>query len=152
MSTFNIYKNSTGAIEAVKKGWSWPAFFFGAIWALVKGLYGIGGAIIIGFIVLGVLSYESQTADTLFALASIIIWIWLGAQGNELREKNLRKKGYEFIRAVSAESPEGAIASLSKDPQPENVATYDSEFYCDQCGAPAKPDAKFCSKCGVKFD
>jgi hypothetical protein len=149
MSTFNIYKSHSGAIEAVKKGWSWPGFFFGFIWAFAKGLNGIGAAILIGAFVLGIMRTESQTADTLLKLGGIVTWIWLGAQGNELRENNLKKKGYAVISTVTADTPEGAIASMSKDPESVNG---DNEFICDQCGAPAPPDAKFCSKCGVKLD
>ena len=36
MKTYKIFKNPTGQYEAVKQGWSWPAFFFGGIWACVK--------------------------------------------------------------------------------------------------------------------
>jgi hypothetical protein len=42
MKTFKIYEPPTGECEAVKQGWSWPAFFFGPIWALVKTLWGLG--------------------------------------------------------------------------------------------------------------
>ena len=148
MSTFNIYKYPSGAIEAVKKGWSWPGFFFGFVWAFVKGLNGVGAAILIVGIVLGIVSIESKNADILLTLVGIVTWIWLGVQGNELRQNNLKKKGYKFVSTVNAETPEGAIASLSD--QTENVEN-NSEFFCDQCGAVVESDARFCSKCGVKF-
>lgn len=40
MKTYKIFKNPTGQYEAVKQGWSWPAFLFGGIWACVKK-YGV---------------------------------------------------------------------------------------------------------------
>ncbi len=36
MKQYKIYEHPAGAIEAVKLGWSWPAFFFVSIWALFK--------------------------------------------------------------------------------------------------------------------
>jgi len=36
---FNVYRDEDGIYEAVKKGWCWPAFFFGSIWALFSGLW-----------------------------------------------------------------------------------------------------------------
>ena len=42
MKTYKIFKNPTGQYEAVKQGWSWPAFFFGGIWACVKKNMGFG--------------------------------------------------------------------------------------------------------------
>ncbi|WP_226912943.1 hypothetical protein [Halomonas sp. 3D7M] len=40
MKEFKIYMHPAGMHEAVKQGWSWPGFFFGPIWALVKK-YGV---------------------------------------------------------------------------------------------------------------
>ena len=36
MKQYKIFENSLGTIEIVKQGWSWPAFFFGFIWAFTK--------------------------------------------------------------------------------------------------------------------
>jgi hypothetical protein len=35
---YRVYQNHLGDIQTVKVGWSWPAFLFGGIWALFKGL------------------------------------------------------------------------------------------------------------------
>ena len=32
----------TGLRAHIYSGWSWPAFFFGPIWYLVKGMWGLG--------------------------------------------------------------------------------------------------------------
>ena len=39
MKQYKIFKHPLGKIEAVKQGWSWPAFFFNWIWALVKKMW-----------------------------------------------------------------------------------------------------------------
>ena len=55
MKTFNVYKHPTQGIEAVKIGFSWPAFFFGIIWMLVKKLWGLAGAWFAVYIVLSLI-------------------------------------------------------------------------------------------------
>ena len=37
MKVFTVYKHESKGYEAVKVGWSWPGFFFGPWWMLVKG-------------------------------------------------------------------------------------------------------------------
>ena len=149
MKTYNIYKHPMGPIEAVKIGWSWPAFFFSWIWAFVKGLNAIGATILIAAILLGIMSMESQFADALITIGGLSVSIWLGAQGNELRTNNLRKKGYEFIKTVNAETPEGALASSLKDGHSND---HNHEYNCPDCGAAVTKTAKFCWQCGTKFE
>lgn len=55
MKRFKIYENPAQNYEAVKIGWSWPAFFFSGIWALFKKLWVIGGITITFFILLFVI-------------------------------------------------------------------------------------------------
>jgi hypothetical protein len=35
-------QETTGIEETVYEGWSWPCFFFGSLWYLAKGMWGIG--------------------------------------------------------------------------------------------------------------
>jgi hypothetical protein len=70
-----------GSEEETWDGFSWPAFFFGIIWLLAKGLYGqflINLVIILG------------TAG----VAAPIVWIVYGFIGNGAYKKSLLKKGY----------------------------------------------------------
>ena len=70
-----------GTAEQTWEGFSWPAFCFGVIWLLVKGLYG-------HFLI------------SLFALiitagfAAPIVWIVYGFIGNDVYKNALLKKGY----------------------------------------------------------
>ena len=52
MRTFDVYKHRTQGYEAVKQGFSWPAFFFTRIWAFVKKLWlhGIVGLVVLAFL------------------------------------------------------------------------------------------------------
>ena len=50
MKTFDVYQNRQGDTQAVKKGWSWPGFFFTWVWCFVKGLPGTAlGILFIAF-------------------------------------------------------------------------------------------------------
>lgn len=128
MKNYNVYKHADGKIEAVKQGWSWPGFLFGAIWALVKQLWSVA-AILIGIVVLiNVISammmpssydYYGQSAsfavfDLLTGLVQLVTPIFLGVKGNSLREANLIKRGYVFMDNINASNPDEAISIASK--------------------------------------
>jgi hypothetical protein len=122
MKQYKIFENEVGRREAVKQGWSWPAFFFGFIWAFVKRQY-VAGAIVLGGVIVVVLL--SLKVDDLFAMgdksarsldhvcesARWVIMVLLGVNGNELREKNLFQRGYILRGVLAALSPSEALAS-----------------------------------------
>ena len=53
MKQYKIFKHPSGNSEAVKQGWSWPAFFFSFIWAMVKKQWALGVSVFIGILVFG---------------------------------------------------------------------------------------------------
>ena len=118
MKEYKIYANPQSNYEAVKQGWSWPAFFFSFIWAMVKRMWGIGAGIFIGVFVFGFIvgaSGAGPGGDALINLVSIIINIIFGINGNKWRETNLPARGYELKDTVSAANPEGAVALYIKE-------------------------------------
>jgi hypothetical protein len=52
LKDFKIYENPFGDQEAVKQGWSWPAFIFGGFWALWKNLWLIGSITVTVYLIL----------------------------------------------------------------------------------------------------
>lgn len=123
MKNYNVYKHSDGKIEAVKKGWSWPGFFFSGIWALIKQLWVVAG-LIFGFAIVSnyitmmfePLNYYDEEEvmiylwlSFIFSAIQLAIAVYLGAKGNELRETNLLKRGYTLLTNVNAENPDQAI-------------------------------------------
>lgn len=128
MKNYNVYKHADGKVEAVKQGWSWPGFLFGAIWALVKKLWSVA-AILIGIAVLiNIISvmmmpssydyYEQSSSAAAFGLFGNLlqlgIAIFLGVKGNSLREANLTKRGYAFVANINANNPDEAISLALK--------------------------------------
>ena len=113
MKKYKIYANPQGNYEAVKQGWSWPAFFFGCIWAMVKKLWTLGITVLVAFFVVGLVlgaTGAGKGAEAMFNVLSIVLNIIFGINGNSWRENNLPKRGYEWKGTVSAENSEGAIA------------------------------------------
>lgn len=132
MKNYNIYKHSDGKIEAVKQGWSWPAFFFGAIWALIKQLWMVAGLILAYAIISSIIiqsvtppydyyEYGGGDSSQAFLLQNISmliqlgIAVYLGVKGNSLREANLIKRGYECIGNINAVNPDSAISDALKN-------------------------------------
>lgn len=110
MKEFKIYQHPDGKREAVKQGWSWPGFFFGPIWALVKKLWGLGAVLLVAVIILAMFPIETGIG-VLAALLSLGIYITCGINGNRWREKNLASRGYDHVDTVSAANPDGAVAA-----------------------------------------
>ena len=126
MRTFDIYENQQGMQDAVKRGWSWPGFFFGVIWCFVKGLGGTGLTILlIAFIDVFIymsypvrVNYYGQPVgySAIYIIISyflpFIISLWLGARGNNKRRNKLISSGYELKATLQASNPESAITML----------------------------------------
>ena len=121
MKQYKDFKHPSGAIEAVKQGWSWPAFFFSCFWAMVKKMWALGGGFFAAFfilgIILGIAGAEEGIAEGLINISAIIVNIIFGVNGNAWREKNLLSRGFEFRDTVTAANPDGAMALLLKSDQ-----------------------------------
>ena len=117
MKQYKIFKHPSGNSEAVKQGWSWPAFFFSFMWAMVKKQWVLGVAVFIGMLVFGFILGAAGGGDggeALINIVAIIINIVFGINGNSWREKNLISRGYEQVDTVTAANPEGAVALYLK--------------------------------------
>jgi hypothetical protein len=114
MKRYRIYTHPTGMTEAVKQGWSWPAFLFNAIWAMVKRIWGLGLGLVGAFFVLGLLDGLSGTdalaGNALIKLLGFVISIMFGVKGNAWREDNLLLRGFKLVGTVNAASPQKAVA------------------------------------------
>ncbi len=114
MKQFLILRHPDLDLEAVKKGWSWPAFFFTWIWAFVKRLWLIGVIVLL----FGILASSIPEA---WLVGELLISIVMGAKGNELRVKRLQETGYEKVATVEARTPDGALAAHLASQGDENA-------------------------------
>ncbi|MFD1259347.1 DUF2628 domain-containing protein [Entomomonas asaccharolytica] len=122
MNNYKIFKNSLGIYEAVKQGWSWPAFFFGIIWTFVKRIWWLGfGLFIISILlqtIVGAAVKDMPIEEAIpiingiGSVFGIVVCFLLGMYGNSLREKNLISRGYTQVAIITAESPQQAITQF----------------------------------------
>lgn len=156
MKMYEIYTSPIGGIEAVKKGWSWPAFFFAWIWAFVKGLYGLGA----GVLIFGILF--SIPSPALGLVYYLIVGLWLGSDGNARRSSNLISRGFHLADRIGSQTPEAAKAlfvqnqkSLQKEQKTEDInaeaITTDTSsklMNCPDCNKAVSRKAASCPNCG----
>jgi hypothetical protein len=123
VKTFNVFEHPNRGFEAVKVGFSWPAFFFGVLWMIGKKLWALAG---LYFILTIVCSFLDAVADRLepgggqviiylFVMAgSLALCLVPGFKGNKWREENLVGRGYKPVTTVQIETPDAAIAQVTK--------------------------------------
>ena len=124
MKTFKIYRHPTRGHEAVKVGFSWPAFFFGIIWMLVKRLRSLAAIWILAFVILAVIEIITDAAQSepalqavvylLLVAANIALWLTPAFKGNSWRVRNLEKNGYELVGESQADTADAAIAQVAR--------------------------------------
>ena len=124
MKTFKVYQHPTTGYEAVKVGFSWPAFFFAFIWMLLKKLWGLAGLWFFLYIVLSIVEATTDEAGSEPGLQGMVYLILSGAyfamalipgfKGNGWRGNNLDKRGFEMVKEVEAETPDAAMAFVAK--------------------------------------
>jgi hypothetical protein len=88
----------------IKDGFSWPGLIFSLPWLLIQRLW--LGALI--FVVLAVVTgligrLLPITSDAEFYLA-LLVNLWVGFEGNDMRRRKLLKKGYAQAGSVIANS------------------------------------------------
>jgi hypothetical protein len=122
MNTFNIFSHPVAAIEAVKVGFSWPAFFFGSLWMLDKGLWvraALWFASYSAVKLVVTLADKVQGGDYLgLFLIGILAALALiaGVNGNRWWEQRLLKRRYRRMTTVTAPTPEEAILKYLDQP------------------------------------
>mgnify|MGYP003651840536 FL=1 len=125
MKSFNVYERNE-SYKAVKNGWSWPAFFFGSVWAMCMQLWLIGLIIFPVQLLLHMLintlvemsrnttgSYAESINLVLFFLILIPVLIRLifGLYGNSWKRKRLEKSSYRLVKKTYADNKNKAIST-----------------------------------------
>ncbi len=125
MKVFTVYKHESKGYEAVKVGWSWPGFFFGSWWMLVKGFLFSFIFYITAYGLTSIYYYDSDinapfiANDIIVLIIILILWLYPGFYGNSWLHKKYQDKGYLEVKAIPATSKEAAIA-LAKNEVVEN--------------------------------
>ena len=113
MTQFKVFKHPSGVIEAVKHGWSWPAFFFTYVWAFVKQQWRLGFGLLCGLfalvVILDAIGIYQALGPLIFVLM-LLVKVLFGIHGNSWRERNLLSRGYEHVDTIGADNPYKATA------------------------------------------
>ncbi|MDZ4355853.1 MAG: DUF2628 domain-containing protein [Variovorax sp.] len=111
MKTYKIFKDPLGSVQAIKDGWSWPAFFFGAFWALYHRMWwvGLGFLGVVTLIVFAEDAIGTAAASGVINVFSLIVSVGFGIGGNALRVGQKIRRGYEEIAVVQAANVEMAL-------------------------------------------
>lgn len=119
-----VYESPAGDVDFIKDGFSWPAFFFGWVWACVKGVWG-RAAILFGiFVVFGLLNSVVGLAARgsggdgvafFVMLFSFGVSIWVGSSGNEWRAESLLGRGWRKVAWIDESDADSAKAWWSVD-------------------------------------
>jgi Protein of unknown function (DUF2628) len=92
----------------VKEGFSWPAFLIALPWMIWHRMWIVLLLYLALVIGLAALSEFAPVPDQAVTLASLVIALVLGFEGNNLLRWTLARRGYEEIGEVAAETPQAA--------------------------------------------
>jgi hypothetical protein len=114
-----VYSHPVLGYEAVKKGFSWPAFFFTWVWAFIKKLWIPGIGIFVALLVVIVIQDVSAQKHAEFMvfiafLAQLGMQYWVGENGNSWRAESMIERGFSLIAGSAASTPDAAIAEISR--------------------------------------
>lgn len=121
---YHVFYHELLGYEAVKKGWSWPAFFFTAFWGLIKQIW-IHSLVLLGIFISLMFVYSfgnyyypfifDSIWVSLFILMGILIsTITFGINGNEWCILRFRKRGFKYLDSVISNNPKNAILYFKK--------------------------------------
>ena len=118
MKTFQVYKHPIAGIEAIKVGFSFPAFFFGWIWMFIKKLWGYGCLFLfLQFLFLGFNEMATTAMEDgefgmfFFAFAfGAAMLVTAGINGNKWWSENLLKRGFKNEATIQASNKDAALA------------------------------------------
>jgi len=116
MKKFGVYKDANDSYELIKEGWNWPAFFFGAFWALSKKLWIISIGIFLALFCM-LLLFPNDTAASIFGWIQSIV---LGYYGNKAVVLDRKAKGYKLQEYVEATNKNAAFIKVAVNQNKEN--------------------------------
>jgi hypothetical protein len=112
MRRFDIYEDvDRDSIDAVKQGFSWPAFFFSWLWAFAKGLPLHGAALLAvwALVLTGSRLFDGSTLEDALRAVPLAAALWAGAFGNDWRRSSLEGGGAAKTGWIEASSARQAI-------------------------------------------
>ncbi|MDB6023222.1 MAG: hypothetical protein JWQ04_3079 [Pedosphaera sp.] len=112
MHSYQVFKDPMNGYKAVKLGFSWPGFFFTAIWAFGSQMWLRGLLLLLISISLyGLTLFQSN--PVFYSILSCMFGLVVGFKGNSWRWRNLEARGYLAIGPIKARNPKDATAKVT---------------------------------------
>jgi len=112
---FEIFTKASATPVAVKRGFSWPGFFFTWIWAISRGLWAFGALLFVIGALAGVFVMFAFGGNPIIStIISLVVCFFVGANGNSWRCRKLERDGYSVSRTIRAASATAALAAHTR--------------------------------------
>ena len=136
MKSFDVYLLPNGSYNAIKHGFSWPAFFFNWIWCFfIARLYGWGGVWLVIILVSGTfdriaddgMASNSGTSLAMgISVVNFLVFVGIGIafalNANDFRRRKYTQLGFTLVsEKVGALNSEGAIAKARQEKPLDSV-------------------------------
>ncbi|RQO36003.1 hypothetical protein DBR37_06570 [Herminiimonas sp. KBW02] len=111
---YAVFSDQHGRLLAIKKGWSWPAFLYGPLWAMYRKLWLPVGIYLAAILLCTLLELQAGwISERLNFWSSALLFCIngaLGIKGNDQLHKRYIRLGYHLIgRNVRAASVHAAL-------------------------------------------
>ena len=114
MHVYQIFKHPEKGYKAVKRGFSWPGFFFTSIWTISRQMWLATMILVLISSVWTVIAWQLAVEDVFFPLVvGLLIQLIVGFKGNSWRCGVLEGRGYAPMGAINARDPEDAVAKVT---------------------------------------
>lgn len=125
MKQFDFYRlqpmpgGAPAAVDVVKRGFSWPGFFFAGVWALAKHLWLHGIVLLVVLVPVNLVSYYAAEEGpfwlwALSALVALGVAVLIGWHGNDWRRGRLAREGFKVAEMIEAENAKEALARATE--------------------------------------
>jgi hypothetical protein len=113
-STFDVFQHPTKGYEAVKRGFSWPAFIFTLFWAFLKRLWFEGFIVVLMIVVIVSVQPLEDFVHRAFGNSGLgwIVSLIFGFRGNRWRKEQLETHGWSLVVMIEAASAAQALAEV----------------------------------------
>ena len=167
MHYFDVFEHPVLGVKSIKHGFSWPALFFGPLWALghrlwLPALLLCALTIAVDVIAAGILASLSVSVYLLSWLSPVAAGVFAGFNGNDWCRSNLSKRGFTYVGTYQAPPPDAAVttgmhkrATAATAVTKEQVISegFETAFKnplinCTACGKRVSAAAKACPNCG----
>src|SRR5581483_8933272 len=117
VKVYQVFKHPEKGYEAVKRGFSWPAFFFCGFWAFGKKMWGTGLWLTVSLLAIlsvGLVPTIPGNTDRYWPLFSWVLFAFFaGRRGNTLWARSLESRGYLMLGSLNARDAKDAVSKVA---------------------------------------